>query len=231
MSRHCKIWSSRNDRLQVRGRGRVFGPALRMGLSDITLQLIAFRVLSLLILAAVQGGIVAGVAVLLGDKGPGYDGRLSLWPSRHIDVPGAACLVLFGLGWSRPVAVDAQQFRGGVGAVIVVILAGFIGLLAMAALLNGLILPALTMLPLTAGLGVAAFLRAASSLAIWCALLSLIPIPPLTGGLLWRAFGIAIPQRAQWILAALLCLGVATGVVRQALGPAYAMVAMIIIGD
>lgn len=200
-------------------------------MSDITLQLIAFRVLALLILAAVQGGIVAGAAVWLGDKGPGYDGRLSPLPSRHIDLPGAASLILFGLGWSRPVAIDAGQFHRGRGGMLVIILAGFTGLLVMAALLNALIVPALTMLPLTAGLATAAFLRAASSIFVWCALLSLIPIPPLTGGLVLGAFGITVSQKAQWILLAVLYLGVASGAVRQALSPAYAMVATLILGE
>ena len=49
-----------------------------MWLSEITLQSIAFRVLALLIIAGIHGGIVAGAAVLLGDKGPKYDGRLTI---------------------------------------------------------------------------------------------------------------------------------------------------------
>ena len=153
-----------------------------MGLSEITLQLIAFRVLALLILAAVQGGIVAGTAVLLGDKGPKYDGRLTLVPGSHIDLVGAISLMAFGLGWSRPVAIDPRQFRIGRMGLGVVILTGFAGMLVLAALLNALILPALTALPLYAGLTAAAFFRAASNMSIWFALLCLLPFPPLTGG-------------------------------------------------
>ena len=41
-----------------------------MGLTDLTLQTIGFRVLALLIIIGIQGGILAGTAVLLGDKGP-----------------------------------------------------------------------------------------------------------------------------------------------------------------
>ena len=93
--------------------------------------------------------------------------------------------------------------------------------MVLAALLDALALPALTTLPLTAGLATAAFLRAASSLSIWFALLGLVPIPPLTGGLLLEAFGIRVSRRVQWILAAVLLVAVATGVVRQLLGPAH----------
>ena len=202
-----------------------------MWLSEITLQLIAFRVLALLIIAGVHGGIVAGAAVFLGDEGPKYDGRLTIVPARHIDLVGAVSLIFFGLGWAKPMAVNAQQFRIGRAGIVVVILAGFVGLLVTAALLDALILPALTTLPLTAGLTTAAFLRAASSLSIWFALLGLIPIPPLTGGLLFNAIGIRVSRQAQWILTAVLLVAVATGVVRQILGPAYAVLALVILGE
>lgn len=202
-----------------------------MWLSEITLQSIAFRVLALLIMAGIHGGIVAGAAVLLGDKGPKYDGRLTIVPTRHIDFVGAVGLIIFGFGWAKPMAIDARQFRIGRFGIVVAILAGFVGLLVTAALLDALILPALTTLPLTAGLTTAAFLRAASSLSIWFALLSLIPIPPLTGGMLLNAFGIRVSRQAQWILATVLLVAVATGVVRQLLGPAHAVLAPLILGE
>lgn len=202
-----------------------------MGLSELTFQSIAFRVGALLIIAGVHGGILAATAVYLGDKGPKYDGRLTILPFGHIDFFGAIGLIFYGLGWSKPVAIDAQQFRIGRGGIFVVILAGFTGLLVTAALLNALILPALTTIPLTAGLTTAAFLRAASSLSIWVALLSLIPIPPLTAGLLLNTLGVRVSRQAQWVLAAVLFGAVATGVVQQLLAPAYVAMASVILGQ
>ena len=202
-----------------------------MGLPDITLQSIAFRVLALLIIAGVHGGVVAAVAVYLGDKGPKYDGRLTIVPTSHIDLVGAISLVIFGFGWAKPIAIDARQFRIGRIGGVVVVLAGFAGLLVTTALLGALVLPALTTLPHTAALTTAAFLRTASDLSIWFALLGLIPIPPLTGGLLLNAFGIRVSRQAQWILAAVLLVAVATGVVRQLLGPPHAMLASVILGE
>jgi Zn-dependent protease len=202
-----------------------------MGPSDLTLQLLAFRVLALLIIAGVQGGVVAGAAVLLGDRGPKYDGRLTIMPAGHIDLVGAISLVIFGLGWAKPMAVDARQLRIGRIGIVVVILAGFSGLLVTAAVLNALILPALATLPHTAGLTTAAFLRAASSLGIWFALLGLVPIPPLTGGLILDAFGIRVPPQARWVLVAGLLVAVATGVARRLLGPAHAVLASVILGQ
>jgi hypothetical protein len=192
--------------------------------------LIAFRALALLIVVGVNGVVVAGVAVLLGDKGPKYDGRLTILPSRHVDVLGGISLVLFGLGWQKPMAVDAQEFRIGRAGILAVILAGFVALLLTAVLLDALVAPALTTLPDSAALATSAFLREATSVSLWFAMLSVVPIPPLTGGLLLTAFGVHISRQAQWILAILLLAAVAFGVVRELLEPIYAALARVISG-
>lgn len=155
---------------------------------------------------------------------------MTLLPGRHIDIVGAFSLVLYGFGWGRPVAIDAGEFRIGRIGIVAVILAGFVGLLGLAAVLDALVRPALTTLPYSAALTTAAFLRVASSLSIWFALLSLIPVPPLTGGLLLTAAGIRIPRQLQWIPSVVLLVAVATGAVRQLLGPAYAQLASVILG-
>jgi len=200
-----------------------------MWLSDLTLQLIGFRVLTLLFIVGIQGGILATVVVFLGDKGPKYDNRLTIIPFEHIDFVGAMSLILFGLGWAKPMAIDSQQFRFSSVGIIVTILTGFVGLLVTAILLSKLILLALTTLPFTMGLATAAFLRHASSLSIWFALFSLIPIPPLTGGLLVSTIGLRIPKYTQWILTAMILVAVATGVVDQLLNPAYLALTLLIL--
>jgi Zn-dependent protease len=169
------------------------------------------------------------MAVLLGDKGPKYDGRLTVLPSGHLDLVGAISTIVFGLGWTKPVDVDAGEFRIGRVGILAVILAGFAGLLILAVLLDALVRPALTTLPLTSGLTTAAFLRAATDLSVWFALLGLIPIPPFTGGLLLTAFGIRVSPQARWILAVLLLVLVATGLVREVLAPAQALLASLLL--
>lgn len=197
---------------------------------NLTIQLIVFRIVAMPVIAAVQGGSVAAAAVLLGDRGPKYDGRLTVAPAGHIDLVGAFSLIIFGNGWGRPVAIDAREFRIGRTGVVVVILAGFVALLVLAAIFDLLVLPALTMLPHTMALTASAFLKMAGSLSIWFALLGLVPIPPLTGGLLLEAFGVRVPRQAQWILVAVVLAGVATGLFRELLGPAHAALASIILG-
>ena len=124
--------------------------------------------------------------------------------------------------------IDSQQFRVRSFGIVATILIGFVGLLVTATLLNELVLTALTTLPLTVGLATVAFLRVASSLTIWFALLNLIPIPPLTGGLLISTIGIRVPQKTHWIITATLLVAVATGVVHQLLDPAYSVLASLI---
>lgn len=202
-----------------------------MWLPDLTLQLIGFRVLALLIIAGAHGGVVAGAAVLLGDKRPKYDGRLTVVPTGHMDLVGTIILILFGLGWIRPVSIEAARFRVGRIGIVVVVLAGSLSLIVIAALLEALVLPALTTLPHTAALTTAAFLRTASDLSIWFALFTLVPIPPLTGGLLFEAFGVSVSRQLQWILAAVLSVAVAVGAVRQTLGPAHAVLTSVVLGQ
>lgn len=202
-----------------------------MALSELTIQLIAFRVLAMLILSGLHGGIIAGTAVLLGDKGPKYDGRLTGMPTSHVDFFGGISLILFGLGWAKPVDVDQGELRTGRAGVLVVLLAGFSGLLLTAALLDALVLPALTTLSYSAGLTAGAFLRASSELAIWMALLSLVPIPPLAAGMLAGAVGLRIPPKLKWILAAVLIAAIASGVARDLLEPGYRVLSPLVLGD
>ena len=200
-----------------------------MGLPDLSLQLIAFRVLALLIMAGVHGGSLAGAAVLLGDKGPKYDCRLTVVPTVHADLVGTISLVLFGFGWIRPVAIDAARFRVGRMGIAVVILAGFLGLVVTAALLDALVLLALTTLPHTAALTTAAFLRTASDMSIWFALFALLPVPPLTGWLLVEAYGVSVSRQVHWVFAAMLLVAAATGMVRLLIEPVHAVLASAIL--
>jgi Zn-dependent protease len=182
-------------------------------------------------MAPVQRVVVAATAVALGDAGPKHDGDLTGDPFRHLDLFGSLSTIIFGIGWSRPVAVDPAEHRVGRAGVVVVIIAAFAALLVTAFVLRMLVTPALTMLPYTAGITVAAFLPVAAGIGLWFALLGLVPIPPLTGGLLLTAFGIRISRRTQWILAAGLFVAVATGVVRRLLGPAHALLTSLVLGE
>ena len=52
-------------------------------------------------------------AQLAGDPTPQYQGRVTLNPLSHLDPIGTLTLLLFGLGWGRPVPVNPLNFRRG----------------------------------------------------------------------------------------------------------------------
>lgn len=53
----------------------------------------------------------AFTALKLGDTSIKYRGRLTLNPLAHIDPFGALALLLFGIGWAKPVPVDSRNFK------------------------------------------------------------------------------------------------------------------------
>lgn len=197
---------------------------------DLTLSLAAMRLFAGLLIAAVQGATIAAAAVLLGDRGPRHDGRLTLLPFGHIDLLGLGSLILTGFGWSRPVAIDAAQLRGGRWGLVGVVAAGSLVLLALAAVLLLLVMPALTMLPGPGGLTVAAFLRVAARLSVWMALFTLLPLPPLAGAHLLEAAGVRVPAAAGVAIGLGLAAVSLLGVTRTVLTPIYEVVAPLVVG-
>lgn len=198
--------------------------------SDLTLQLLVVRFLAALIIATVQGITIAAVAVLLGDKGPRYDNRLTPIPTAHVDLLGLGTLMLTGFGWSRPVAIDAGQLRFGQWGLVISALAGSLALLVAAWLILLLVVPLLTLLPYTAGLTAAAFVRSTAQLCVWMALFTLLPAPPLAGAHFLSALGIRLPPQAGIVIGCgLLALSI-VGVTRALLTPVYNIVAPIVLG-
>lgn len=198
--------------------------------AELTLQLMVFRFLAGLIIATVQGATIAAVAVLLGDKGPRYDGRLTLMPFGHVDLLGLGSMMVSGFGWSKPVAIETAQLRFGPWSPVIAALAGSAALLAVGYLLLLLVIPALTLLPYTAGLTTAAFLRVAARLCVWMALFTLLPVPPLAGAHLLAAAGIRLPAATGILIGCALLLASVLGITRMVLSPLYNIIAPLVLG-
>jgi Zn-dependent protease len=64
------------------------------------------------------------VSYRLGDPTPKMDGRLTLNPFAHLDIWGTVCLVLFRMGWAKPVRINAAYYRNKKKGIILVSLAG-----------------------------------------------------------------------------------------------------------
>jgi len=125
------------------------------------------------------------VAYKLGDNTAKSFGRLSFNPLHHVDPIGALAILLFGIGWAKPVPVDPRNFKNRRLGTFLVALAGpFANFLS--AFLGGFILNALIKfnqggLDNFAATTMQLFLEFFIVLNISLAVFNLIPIPPLDG--------------------------------------------------
>ena len=72
----------------------------------------------------------------LGDPTPRYQGRLTLNPLAHIDYIGAACILLVGFGWAKPVGVNPTYFKHPKRDMAITALAGPVSNLIVALILT-----------------------------------------------------------------------------------------------
>jgi Zn-dependent protease len=189
--------------------------------SDLSIQLVIFRLLALLIISAVHGFSLAAAANYFGDKGPSYDGRHTLNPTKHLDFFGGICTILFGIGWAKPILIDSGGFQRKQIDLIAVILIGFFSLVGLAFFFSILIPQVLSIFSHSVSLSTAAFLRISISISIWFALFSLVPIPPLTAGLLIKGFGLDCPKKLEGVFVGGLIIGAGLGLVQQLLEPLH----------
>lgn len=64
------------------------------------------------------------VSYKLGDMTPKLDGRLTLNPFKHLDLWGTLCLLLFHVGWAKPVRVNTRNYKNRRRDLILVSAAG-----------------------------------------------------------------------------------------------------------
>lgn len=72
-----------------------------------------------------------------GDPTPRLMGRLTLNPLKHIDPVGFLCLVLFGFGWAKPVAINPIYYKHYKRDMSIVSLAGVFMNLVLAFVFSG----------------------------------------------------------------------------------------------
>jgi hypothetical protein len=191
---------------------------------DLTAQQFGLRLAGLVLLIAVQGGAVAAVAVLLGDRGPRHDGRLTLNPVAHLDLLGLLSGLVFSLLWTKPVAVDPAALRGGRAALVAVVLGPFVAVLALVPLLGLLRRLVLPLLSDTLSQSVFALIDVTDTLCLWCALVNLLPLPPFVGAQLLTALGLRW-TRLQGAAGFVVLVLAAAGLVGTLLAPAESVLA------
>ena len=134
------------------------------------------------------------IAYKLGDPTAKQSGRLTLNPLASIDKVGTLGLLLFGIGWAKPVPVNPRYFRNpkrdmaltALAGPVSNILAGFVGTMVYYLLL------CLPFIPVQALSVLSVFFYYYISINLMLAVFNLLPAPPLDGSRLVAAF---LPNR------------------------------------
>lgn len=139
----------------------------------------------------------------LGDPTPKQEGRLSLNPLHHLDPIGALCMLVFHMGWAKPVMINPYYYKNKKAGVALVSLAGPL-MNILTGILSIIILAWMEISVYTGSLSMNGVLNTVytmlfyfSMLSINLAVFNLIPIPPLDGS---KILGIFLPDAAlDWV--------------------------------
>ena len=147
-----------------------------------SLEQMILMVPAILLAIAVHEYGHAYAAFKLGDPTPKYQGRLTLNPLAHLDPLGTIMLLLFRVGWARPVMINSQYFKNKKQGTLMVSLAGPLANLLTAWIFYNIVsLFGNQMLRISFGQPLIMFLYINVQINLVLAAFNLIPIPPLDG--------------------------------------------------
>ena len=164
-----------------------------LGGSDaLTIMMSFFSILVVLLVATPVHECAHGwMAKLLGDDTAENSGRLTLNPIHHLDPMGTICMLLFGIGWGKPVPVNPARCRKvkGKTAMALTALAGPVSNVLLA--LVFMIIYKVVFYTCGTVNNISYFLAALIfiiDINLYLAVFNLIPIPPFDGSRIMLAF-------------------------------------------
>ena len=165
-------------------------------MSDYLLDL-ALSIPALLIALTVHEFSHGIVSYWLGDPTPKMDGRVTLNPARHIDPIGLLSLLLFHVGWAKPVRINSEYYKNPKWGTVLVALAGPLSNFIVA-FISGLFSALALHSYYLSGARLAEVLYYICQniviLNLGLGLFNLIPLPPLDGSKILQGF---LPQKAR----------------------------------
>lgn len=126
------------------------------------------------------------VSYLFGDPTARNRGRLTLNPLAHVDWMGLVCLLIFGIGWAKPVPVDSSYYKNKKTGIIWTSFAGPLANFVFAFLC--ILLYYLCIRLSVYSLFLLQLLGSTAVLSIGFGIFNLIPIPPLDGSKILFSF-------------------------------------------
>lgn len=125
------------------------------------------------------------VAYRLGDQTAKQSGRLTLNPIKHLDLIGLLMMVVFHVGWAKPVPVNMFNFKNPKRGMALTALAGpaanFLTAIVFLFIYGLLIIPLLVLSDTDIGYYFMQIIQLTAYLSIGLGIFNLIPIPPMDG--------------------------------------------------